>query len=64
MLREGDTVVIDVERRELNVDLSDGEIAERTKDWSPPQPRHTGGVLAKYASLVQPASEGAVTLPL
>ncbi len=64
VLREGDTVVIDVERRELNVDLSDGEIAERTKDWSPPQPRHTGGVLAKYASLVQPASEGAVTLPL
>ena len=63
-LREGDTVVIDVERRQLNVELSDEELAERLAAWTPPEPRHRDGVLAKYASLVQPASEGAVTLPL
>jgi dihydroxy-acid dehydratase len=63
-LRDGDTVVIDVEKRELNVELTDAEIAERMAGWAPPEPRHRDGVLAKYASLVQPASEGAVTIPL
>jgi dihydroxy-acid dehydratase len=63
-LRDGDTVVIDVEKRELNVELSDEQIAERLAGWSPPEPRYRNGVLAKYASLVQPATEGAVTLPL
>ncbi|HJU47069.1 MAG TPA: dihydroxy-acid dehydratase [Gaiellaceae bacterium] len=63
-LRDGDTVVVDVEKRELNVELSDEEIAERLAGWSPPEPRYRDGVLAKYASLVQPATEGAVTLPL
>jgi dihydroxy-acid dehydratase len=62
-LRDGDTVVIDVEKRELNVELGGAELAERMAGWSPPEPRHVDGVLAKYASLVQPASEGAVTLP-
>ncbi len=63
-LRDGDIVVVDVERRELNVELSEAEIVARMEGWSPPPPRHTDGVLAKYACLVQPASEGAVTLPL
>jgi dihydroxy-acid dehydratase len=62
-LRDGDTVVIDVEGRELRVELSDDEIAARLRDWSPPPPRYTTGVLAKYAALVSSASEGAVTRP-
>jgi dihydroxy-acid dehydratase len=62
-LREGDTVVIDVERRTLDVELSDDEIAARLRDWSPPPPRHKEGALAKYAALVSSASEGAVTSP-
>ena len=60
-LREGDTVVLDVDARELRVELSDDEIAARLASWSPPAPRYTRGVLAKYASLVSSASEGAVT---
>jgi dihydroxy-acid dehydratase len=62
-LREGDTVVVDVEARELRVELSDDEIAARLRDWRPPAPRHTSGALAKYAALVSSASQGAVTLP-
>ena len=63
-LEEGDVVVIDVEARELRVELSDDELAARLRDWVRPAPRYTSGVLAKYASLVSPASEGAVTRPL
>jgi dihydroxy-acid dehydratase len=60
-LREGDTIVIDVEARELRVELSDDEIAARLRDWIAPAPRYTDGVFAKYAALVSSASEGAVT---
>jgi len=62
-VREGDTVVIDVEGRELHVELSDDEIAARLRDWTPPPPRYTSGVFAKYAALVASASEGAITRP-
>ena len=62
-LEEGDIVVIDVEARELRVELSNDEIAARLADWSPPPPRYTEGVFAKYAALVSSASEGAVTRP-
>jgi dihydroxy-acid dehydratase len=62
-LREGDIVVLDVEKRELNVELTDEEIAERMRGWSPPPPNYTTGVLAKYAALVSSASEGAITRP-
>jgi dihydroxy-acid dehydratase len=60
-LQEGDTIVIDVDSRQLNVELSDDEIAARLRDWTQPEPRYKQGVLAKYAALVQQASEGAVT---
>jgi dihydroxy-acid dehydratase len=60
-LRDGDVVVVDVESRELRVELSDDELAARLADWSPPPPRYRTGVLAKYAALVSSASEGAIT---
>lgn len=62
-LGEGDTVVLDVETRELRVELSEDELAARLEAWSPPEPRYRAGVLAKYARLVSSASEGAVTRP-
>ena len=61
-LREGDIVVVDVEKRELNVELTDAEIEERLRDWVEPEPRYRRGVLANYATLVSSASDGAVTL--
>jgi dihydroxy-acid dehydratase len=60
-LRDGDTIVLDVAARELRVELPDEEIARRLRDWTPPPPRYTSGVFAKYAALVSSASEGAVT---
>ena len=60
-VRDGDTVVFDVPNRELNVELSDEEIAERLRDYEPPAPKYSNGVLGKYARLVGSAAEGAVT---
>jgi len=62
-LREGDMIVLDIENRRLDVELSDEEIARRLAEWTPPAPRYTSGVLAKYATLVSQAHEGAVTKP-
>ena len=60
---EGDTITIDVDRRSLDVELSDDEISARLRKLPSFVPKVTTGVLAKYAALVQPASEGAVTQP-
>jgi dihydroxy-acid dehydratase len=62
-LREGDNIVIDIEKRRLDVELSDTEIAARMVDWTVPAAHYTGGVFAKYAALVTSASEGAITRP-
>src|SRR5207253_9672016 len=59
-LREGDTVTIDVDAKELRVELSDDEIAARLADTVHPEPRYSSGVFAKYASMVSSASDGAV----
>jgi dihydroxy-acid dehydratase len=60
-IRDGDQIEIDVNKRGLNVELSEDEIAERMKGWTPPAPRYTSGVFAKYVATVTSASEGAVT---
>ena len=59
-LRDGDVVELDVEGRTLSVGLSEDEIAARLADVTPPAPRYTKGVLARYAKYVSSASEGAV----
>ena len=61
IVREGDTIVIDVDRRALELDITADEIERRLHGWHAPEPRYTGGVLAKYAALVGSASAGAVT---
>ena len=60
-IRDGDTVTIDVDKRELSVDLSDEEIAERVAAYVSPEPEYKTGVLAKYAKSVGSASLGAIT---
>ncbi len=60
-VREGDTITIDVDRRRMDVELSDAEIAQRIANYQMPTPQHTTGVLGKYAKLVASAAEGAVT---
>ncbi|MBI4012619.1 MAG: dihydroxy-acid dehydratase [Candidatus Rokubacteria bacterium] len=60
-VRNGDTVVFDVKRRRLDLEVSATELRKRLKAWKAPKPRYTWGVMAKYARLVSSASEGAVT---
>jgi dihydroxy-acid dehydratase len=59
-VRDGDTIELDVEARELRLLLSDDEIAARLADVVVPPPRYTKGVFARYAAGVSSASEGAV----
>jgi len=61
LVEDGDPIVIDVDRRALDLDVPADALAERRKRWSPPPPRYRGGVMAKYAALVGSASQGAVT---
>lgn len=60
-LREGDTVTIDVDRGEINIEIPPVELQERLNAWKAPAPRYAAGVFAKYGMLVGSASEGAVT---
>jgi dihydroxy-acid dehydratase len=60
-VRDGDTVVFDVARRALDVELSPEEIERRVADYTPPPPKYRTGVLAKYARSVGSAAEGALT---
>ena len=61
IVEEGDTIVIDVDRSALDLDVPADEVERRFARWSPPPARYRTGVLAKYAALVGSASEGAVT---
>ncbi len=61
LVKNGDNIVIDAEKRELTVDATAAEMKKRQKAWKPIKPRYTSGLLAKYAHLVSTASEGAVT---
>jgi dihydroxy-acid dehydratase len=63
LVRDGDPIVIDVDRHALDLDVPADEIDRRRAAWTPPPPRYTAGVFAKYAALVSSASEGAVTDP-
>jgi dihydroxy-acid dehydratase len=61
IVRDGDQITLDVDARRLDVDLSDEEIAARTKDYRPPERPAPLAALAKYAKLVSSASLGAIT---
>lgn len=60
-VEEGDQITIDAHQRHLQLNVSDDEIARRRANWIQPKPRYTRGVLAKFAALARPASEGAGT---
>jgi dihydroxy-acid dehydratase len=61
LLRDGDTVVLDVEARRLDVELGEAELERRRSEWRQPEPRYATGVFAKYAATVGSASAGART---
>jgi dihydroxy-acid dehydratase len=61
LVKNGDSITIDAEKRQINLDIPAKEMAARRKAWKKPAPRYTRGVLAKYAAHVTSASLGAVT---
>ncbi len=63
LVEEGDTIIIDVDARRVDLDVAADELSRRGAGWRRPAPRYRSGVLAKYAALVGSASEGAVTRP-
>jgi dihydroxy-acid dehydratase len=63
LLRDGDIIVLDAEKGTLNVELSQGELAERKKEWKARPLSFRSGALWKYANEVGPARTGAVTHP-
>ena len=58
---DGDIVVFDIEKRRIDMEVSDAEIHGALAKWKAPEPRYKRGVFSKYAALVSSASEGAVT---
>ena len=61
LVEEGDSITIDAHRRLVQLNVGEAELAARRAKWSPPPPRYTRGVLAKYMKLVSTASRGALT---
>jgi dihydroxy-acid dehydratase len=60
-VRDGDRITVDVEARRIDLDVDPAELDRRRTGWSPPPPRYTSGVLAKYARLATGAEQGAIT---
>jgi dihydroxy-acid dehydratase len=64
LVKNGDRIEIDIPKGKINLHLSSAEVKKRRRSWKPIRPRYRFGALAKYSSLVQSASNGAVTIPL
>lgn len=63
-IEEGDSILIDVPSKKLDLQVSNEVLAARKVGWQPNPPRYTTGVLGKYARLVQGAETGAITNPI
>jgi dihydroxy-acid dehydratase len=63
LVKDNDQIVIDVTKGKIDLLVSESELTKRKKEWKPIKPHYTKGVLAKYASLVSSAAEGAITNP-
>ncbi|MCD6406258.1 dihydroxy-acid dehydratase, partial [Candidatus Aerophobetes bacterium] len=59
LLKDGDIIEINIPERKLNVNLTEEEMKERRKNWSPPPPKVKNGILKIYAKLTDPPEKGA-----
>jgi dihydroxy-acid dehydratase len=64
LVKDEDQITIDLQKSRIDLIISEKELRRRSKKWSPIKPHYDTGALAKYSSLVESASEGAVTVPL
>ncbi len=60
ILKDGDRILIDIQKRRIDVKLSDKEIKDRLSAWHPPKPKIRSGYLARYAQMVKSANTGAI----
>ena len=61
LVQEGDSITVDAKQRLIQLNVADGELAQRRSTWKKPAPRYRTGVLGKYARQVSSSSLGAVT---
>ena len=61
--KDGDKISINVEDSSINIHVSEEELAKRKEQWRRPEPNYSTGALAKFASLVGSAANGAITKP-
>jgi dihydroxy-acid dehydratase len=64
LVKEGDEISINIEDNKIDLHVSENELTKRKQAWKRPKPNYTTGALAKYASLVGSASQGAITSPV
>lgn len=64
LVKENDQIIIDITKGKVELLVSKTELNKGKKKWKPIKPHFTKGVLAKYASLVSSAAQGAMTCPV
>jgi dihydroxy-acid dehydratase len=64
LVKDNDEIVIDITKGNIDLNVSKSELNKRKRKWKPIKAHYTRGALAKYASLVSSASQGAITVPL
>ncbi|MEX2059693.1 MAG: dihydroxy-acid dehydratase, partial [Nitrosopumilaceae archaeon] len=64
LVKDGDEITIDIKTNAIDLHVSREDLEQRRKKWTRPEPNYTSGALAKYASLVGSASQGAITKPV
>lgn len=64
LVRDGDEITIDTTLNRLDLHVSADELEKRRMEWKPKEPKYKWGALAKYASLVSSASDGAICAPI
>ena len=60
-IKDGDIIVIDAIKNEINVKLNKNELDSRKKEWIKPELKYKSGILYKYSKLVSSASKGCIT---
>jgi len=63
LIKDGDKISISTDNNSINLHVSEDELQKRKQEWKKPTPNYQYGALAKYASLVGSAADGAITIP-
>ena len=63
LIKDGDKISISTDSNSIDLHVSEDELQKRKQEWKKPTPNYQSGALAKYASLVGSAADGAITIP-